>query len=451
MFKLGMYSAENRRIARENEGEEVGVTEEVVEAAAAAEVEGGEVTSQVEVMAESPAEMEELSDAYANTVDAEEEGGLTPVEAAALESQVRSIARRLGVEHRPFRKRNAFESAGSRMSATRQAREGIWDTIKKAWKALKDFIVGLYRKATSFLRNQFSGADSLKSNAEDLKTTVSNLKTDKPEKVAFEDQSLADALFFGGKAGSVATVVTATIDAMSFAAKKHGAFKTFADKVNDQIKAIEDALKNKDKDDKRTDDERNKEVADLVATFAGELVKGGGAKPSAADVSGIPGVMENGTTLKGLLHNQSLLVVMSKAEDGQMPHIEVKLAKPAAGGDKSATVRAGDKGTLTSICEEVVKLAGSIKDTNKQVGEMEAFQSQLEGLISRGIKAADSIGNDASKETVKSLTRIKGVIATIGSSYVRMMTISAQLGSPTGKAALSYVKKSVACYGKKED
>lgn len=453
MAKLGKYTQES---FVEADDQNDGINAEVIEAAAKAEVEGTEIQGEIEALGDTPEAMNELATIHGELDDAEQEGGVDAGVAVATERYVNKVLKELGLRPTRFNNRGAFESSSSRRSSTRLAKEGVWDKIKEAFRALKNFIIGLYKKAVAFIRSLFLGAEKMKKSASDMASKVKALKSDKPETTGFEDDDLRQAFFFQKTMPlAVEDVLKTTTSAAGLGTDRHAAFKDLAAKVETIIKDIKTAKSNKSKDDKREDDDKNKEVIALVDAFAKNFTafKFNGVGVPSADImaqmdlaSGA--VKVEGKTVTGLLGNKTLYLGVIQASADQVPAIVVKLKELPVKSQNNGLVTAGSKAELEKICSATEDLAKAAEDADKNAKELEAYGSDLNSVIEKGISAADALGGDAAKEDSARLTRVKGVIAGAASAYSQLMVISSQLAVPTGNKALKYVQKSIACYKK---
>ena len=147
--------------AAANADEQVERVQELEEQVAQAEVAEGqaEVTEMADIADEAVTAIEELADVAEVMSDSIEGGGdgLTEDAAEIAEVAVEAICARLG--YKPTKKlmpsMEAFGSTSSRVEATKYALEGVSDTMKKIWEAIKGFfnriweaIKGLWKRLT---------------------------------------------------------------------------------------------------------------------------------------------------------------------------------------------------------------------------------------------------------------------------------------------------------------
>lgn len=165
----------------------------------AAEVEAGsaELTEQVgeveevtTAIEEAEADAESLGEIQEVMAESVEQGEGLPEEAAEVaEIAVESICRRLGIRNadKIMPATESFGSTNSRLAATKIAMEGISDTIRRIWEAIKAAIARAWEMIKSFFIGLAKSAPALVKHLEALKERVKNLPEGaKPEKKELE-------------------------------------------------------------------------------------------------------------------------------------------------------------------------------------------------------------------------------------------------------------------------
>lgn len=171
------------------DGVVVAETPEEAEAAVAdATTEISEATGELEQIEGDVQTLEEAATGVESIIlsleAAQLDGGLTPQSAMFMNIALASYADRVGVDVASVPSVESFGGASARLASTvasLEASKGIWETIKeailKAWKAVRDFMVGLWNKL-------FDGATALKTYAEKLAKAVDKAEV-KTEDVKF--------------------------------------------------------------------------------------------------------------------------------------------------------------------------------------------------------------------------------------------------------------------------
>ncbi len=150
--------------------------EEAEAAVAEANSEITEATSELEQIEEDVQKLEDAAAGVESIVLALEaaqlDGGLTPQAAVFMNIALASYAEPIGLSTSAIPSVESFGGASARLSSTvasLEASKGIWESIKeallKAWKAVRDFMVGLWNKL-------FNATAALKQYAEKLKKAV---------------------------------------------------------------------------------------------------------------------------------------------------------------------------------------------------------------------------------------------------------------------------------------
>jgi hypothetical protein len=132
-----------------------------------------EATSELEQIEDDVQKLEDAAAGVESIVLALEaaqlDGGLTPQAAVFMNIALASYAEPIGLSTSAIPSVESFGGASARLSSTvasLEASKGIWESIKeailKAWKAVKDFMVGLWNKL-------FNATAALKQYAEKLK------------------------------------------------------------------------------------------------------------------------------------------------------------------------------------------------------------------------------------------------------------------------------------------
>lgn len=114
-------------------------------------------------------------------VDAQvEQGGMSEQTAQLAQIHVESIcaAMRMPVRGSIIPKAENFGSGGSRLQSSRLASEGISDSIKTGWEALKKFLAGLMERARNTWTNLWNNTMMLEKKLQSLEKKLTDLKGD---------------------------------------------------------------------------------------------------------------------------------------------------------------------------------------------------------------------------------------------------------------------------------
>jgi len=167
-----------------------------------AEVE--EVATEVDTMAENVEALENLA---ADLRVAIEDGGLSPQAAVYFQHAHAAIAGR----HFDMSKRTlaveSFGSASRRLQMTKDAHEGIIDTIKSFIKAIVDFVKKMVKKVVDWFKNLVDSKRRLKVRLEALEKAVANMGSELKDRNA--KLALPEGLTMGGRAPQPSALISA--------------------------------------------------------------------------------------------------------------------------------------------------------------------------------------------------------------------------------------------------
>jgi hypothetical protein len=148
-------------------------------------------------------ELEEVEEGLESIVQsleaALEQGGLDPIAAQFAHHAVGAYVERLGMEASDLMPAlEAFGGDSGRVSATTVSLEGIGETLKKIWAAIKAAVEKAIKAVADFFAKIFGGINKIKTRISDLKTAVGKLgeKEAKGEKMSVPGPN---SLQLGGK------------------------------------------------------------------------------------------------------------------------------------------------------------------------------------------------------------------------------------------------------------
>lgn len=136
---------------------------------------------EVEALEEDVEELEEIEEGLEVVVEslqaALEQGGLDPVAAQFAHHAVEAYTARLGIESTAVMP--ALESFGGdsgRAAATEVSLEGIGETLKRIWAAIKAAVEKAIKAVTDFFAKVFGGIAKVKTRIADLEKSVADIK-----------------------------------------------------------------------------------------------------------------------------------------------------------------------------------------------------------------------------------------------------------------------------------
>lgn len=167
----------------------------------------GDVAELNEAVDGAASDAETLEDIHEVMEQSVEKGeGLDETAAEIAEVAIESICNRLGITNaRVMPATESFGSANSRLTATKIAMEGIQDTIRKIWEAIKAAAIRIWDKIVQFFTGVTKNVKSLESHLENLKDRVTKLDTGMKQKGADLDNTALAKTFSDNKKADAST------------------------------------------------------------------------------------------------------------------------------------------------------------------------------------------------------------------------------------------------------
>ena len=204
------------------EDEATNETELVVSADDTLEIEiaeAGEAEGEFEEQGDNVEELGEISEGLESILismeSAMQDGGLNPQAALFMQHAVQAHVGRLGLEASDVTpSMESFGGASGQAAATTISMEGIGETLKKIWMAIKNAVSKAIQAIKNFFSKIFGGVGKLKSRHEALKKAVKEIKEEKGDKIKVPN---ANTLRYKGKAdmGSILAGLNATLSVSS--------------------------------------------------------------------------------------------------------------------------------------------------------------------------------------------------------------------------------------------
>lgn len=201
------------------EDEATNETELVVSADDTLEIEiaeAGEAEGEFEEQGDNVEELGEISEGLESILismeSAMQDGGLNPQAALFMQHAVQAHVGRLGLEASDVTpSMESFGGASGQAAATTISMEGIGETLKKIWMAIKNAVSKAIQAIKNFFSKIFGGVGKLKSRHEALKKAVKEIKEEKGDSIKVPN---ANTLRYKGKAdmGSILAGLNATLN-----------------------------------------------------------------------------------------------------------------------------------------------------------------------------------------------------------------------------------------------
>ncbi len=438
-------------------------TSELAEATA----EHSEVAAEDDTAEQLGEEQEQVED-LGETI-AEESAGLTPRAARLLNI---SLSRIVGAKraNKIIATENYSNSRSAQEDAKQIALEGIKETLKQFWEAIKAQLKKFYNKVKSFFVKVFSAARKLKDRAEKLQSKASDAVGTIEEKSFSFGQTKAIAV--DGKYNDPSTVTTGLNNIRKWIVANLTVQKSdkYESVIEDTQSAIEKVITALVKDFKGNEGKGAAGMASAGSTFINSKLKEAGviaiaplgtmSSPDSKLVEMYSGgkTSTDKVTLSSALPGGKAIVSIEATYSGKATGADnlnetikiVKNTRLILGNDKYTPrdVTEGDVKTLTTsqidkVCDDVIEIAESAYTYEKAWEKRDKFQSKLEREIDSIIKDANT--DDDVDSRAQRLVRQYAEAFT--ASVRRRTTFESQFISyalNTASAMLNYSERSLA-------
>lgn len=377
--------------------------------------------------------LEEIAESMPATIEA---GGLTPEAANTVGLAVEGYYKMLGMSTKSLPAMEHYGNASSRVQSTRLAMEGIKETAKAAWEAIKKYIKKIADWILAQYNKIFGNAERLQARAKALQKRVEADLPGTPKEAKIENETVAKGLHVNGDVTNVSTNI-AKLEAMS-KATFGPSFDQTESGIDASVKSLEDIA--------NSGDISKYEVP--VMTPSGVTAKDpkalGYKEVSATGVKfGIGDELPGGKAVVSYFIDTALT-----GKDAVMATREVSAKIDLVNKAKNApTVKAKFDTLKIADCEKVLEAVVSIS------GELKSFrgkQGKLKTVLDKANKAANDLSKKAEAETEADKAAAFNLSGKALTALVRQATelqySTAVYVLNTSKAALDAVELSVKQY-----
>ena len=394
-----------------------------------------EVTEAEMEMLEAEEELDDLESSAEGMEEIEEEltqesagGGLTPEAAKWLRLACRNAMgphtkvvvgdKEFDVNKSPVMSLESFGSSDTAANATAMSLEGIGETIKKIWQAIKNAVMRVINAVREFFAKIFRGTKGLKKELDELKASVN--KTDFDAKKKMKVPGVASRLHVHGKVNG--STVAYGINLM---AEQATAF------YNDYLNA----------------------AAGYYATLAANLAKAGsGALAAEALTNEAAQKLEvtNGHLTKIQTKNAKempggkRMVISAAANEDKgvkLSRLSIEnMGKEFRGADEGQEINLPEKKDLLTILAGIEKLIDVVEKRKSNVEEMSKKRDEA-------IKAGETLAKSTDKNWfVEKWTQVKvqAVLRLVNVNLSQSLSSYTSYSFKVARAGLIYVKASVA-------
>lgn len=456
--RIAHESADDQVVNPFANGEE---TETVAVAIAEVQDLAYEAADEIEASEKLDGESEGIAEVEEHVEEMVQEGrSLDPVAAKLLQLNLKKlVGKRHAMATVPAHESADLSRNGLR-EFTRTAHEGIKDTLKQFWEAIKAQFRKMFVKIKSWMVKTFSGAKKLKERAERLQEKANSTVGTIEDKTFNFGQAKAIAVngTFNDPGKSLKSLEKAAslIEEIVVALKKNNVEDAIEEFVNDVKKSITLHNGNYKASDKCLTDldksfaefGKKEEVPGDVGNVENFKKQYGELKETdVTGIFGLPGGRAVITSKANEVGNDNDLEVIIK---------KVKSVKIVLGNDKYTPkeISDGDVKTLTTsqidkVCDSVIEIASAIYTYEKNWAERDKFMTRVEKEVDNVVK--DIVG-DMDKDTEdagKKERIVRSFASTATGTARRKVNFEAQLctyGLTTGNAFLNYAERSLALH-----
>lgn len=370
----------------------------------------GVSVSEIEDAVQGGEELEAVGEIAADAVESGE--GLSEDAAAVASIAIESIRSRLGfrAETTLVPATESFGATSTRLVSTRLVVEGIGDTLKKIWAAIKAAVNRVWDRIKSFVAKLFSSTAMLSKHIEGLRARARNLPSNAKMKEKKITSNLASQLNDGKQtnAASVKTIFKNTSELIGVCEEMSNAQKNLSTAAQALASGVIDQASVK-----RFLDTQNSSAQSIVSAM-GKL----DVSPTLAGVDGLtsnkgPKDAKGSKTVSKaygpFIGNSLLVVATTDSEFLDSKVMRVNLSFQAPKGKPSDKVDALTPAEISEMLALAGKTALILNDYKKVQGNYEAITKATvklaDTVMSNASKILDKTGSDS--ETRQGLAELK--------------------------------------------
>ena len=445
-----------RSLGRKLAYEGIDDTDPVDTNADAAELEGrSDATAQQEILADAEEivsidsaiedilEGTDVLEDQAAIVDPEVTGdaGVAPETAEAIQVSVESFRKRLGITRViTFPAREDYTNKNTRVQAGVYCHEGVWETIKDAWKKVVAFFKSMFAKVKAFVIRIVTAIGRLKARAESLKAKCGKTRGEKKEDT-FKNKRIANA--FTDKSGKFKT--SNITEQLTTVAKDTPALAEVAKLAAAAVKEVAEKVKGMNV---KTVGEIEKVTAQFNDIADGVLLKSLAIAKVEADTN----TKKEFTAIKAYttpaLPGNRALVFYSTGVAGKKITIHMAEVNLGATKDIDEEIEVAKTSEINHICDLTIEVAEALEKLSKAeekddsvVKTIEELSNKIEGKVKESEK--DKATLTAAKEA---LSDARQACLSNGRFAASITTKWASIALFGAGKALDYAAESLSCY-----
>lgn len=381
-----------------------------------------DLATAVEEAAEDIDTLENVGDVIEDSVETGE--GLPPAAAEIADIAVESIRERLGIKGRRLAPSlEAYGASSSRLTASRVALEGVKETLKAAWEAVRKAVSALIDRIVGWFKKHFGANEMLEKALAKLEAGADGLGDKKPDVSDFENESVFTG--FANKNSVNAASVKGCLERQA---------KLSEEVVAANVKAGDGAAKIGDALTQAKGEEGATKVATIAAAVGTEI-----ASVIGATISVSAGQKSGGLSSKhvGVLFGGKSIVLTTgkETEEGAgnaFMKAEVRVVEKHDGAKTVPVLSGTDQ---KSVLEGVKTLLTANKALMEKVDSLKKFQAGVDKAIAAAMKKAENPEGEEAKALNTAKKSLQGQATFVGQLNLALPGLNLQ----ASKTALSYV------------
>lgn len=359
--------------------------------------------------------------------DAEGEGGASAEVVEATEIAVEAICNRLGIYKTGIPALESFSTKSGRARNTRIAIEGIKDTIKRIWEAVKAAFRKMVDYVKNFFKKIFDVNERMLARINKLREKARNVEGTKGDKIN------------GGGIGSL--IPADKLDNPDAALKKDGSMDVVTQRSNELIVAAQGAL------GAITNEKAYSNFTGSIATFTNVS----SSMTKSPDGMKWYDVGTIGTTSYGILLPTPVSTGNGESWFSKAGQIKVE-GQTQKGLKDKGEIKPAEAGTVVKICNSLESIVEDF--LKKEKTRLEALNDNIEKMTDAIDTVVDKLESEGSDDdgnkggAERRATDVRKAVTSLSNAAVSIVTKVGMQTTRVCQAYLAYGERSIGSYSK---
>lgn len=433
-----LLAMENDGEAVEGQVEELGLSADTVDGVAELEAGAGEIDRAAvaaEDAAASAEDLEEVADQLAAGVESGE--GVSEETARMAEIAVESATRRLlGRRSASFVAVENFGGRQTKLQATKLAMEGVIETVKRIWEAVKKAVKDMWAKVMDFFGRATANLDKVEADAAKLRERVRGVTGSIKEKDVTSG-SVLSAFSVDGKctletakeiSANTVVLVETTLEGLNKAEVNCAELTKIASNPGEyKVGVLRKILFN-------------------VPFSKAKGVKSQKKNKNGADVA----TLDLGPIYRGQLVR--MVVTMPKDDEGDLKSsLSMEIVQQSKSADKTKTLSTSEMDTALDLVDTLTE---ATRKFDKKKDELAAVSSALTKVADAAMSFATAKMENKDANVAKEramLNEVRSMVSSMNSINGRLSANAPAWALSNAKALMTYVDASIRNHGSKKD